>query len=373
MIIKQIHIFTYYLPLRQPIQINDQTIHHRTGAIVRMTDDNNHHAYGETAPLPGLHREHLGDAIKQLAMIQTKLTGAIVPNITGISDFLDTLIAKEKWYPSVRFGVETVLINLYFLRSVLFKRKMFLPKNHNKIIINALIAGNDIVVLRMVKRAIEEGYQSIKLKIGHRSVEEDIELVKSVSKIVSDKAGLRLDANQSWDLPTATHFLKMIQDCAIDYIEEPLQDPGQLTILYDQTGIPVAVDESLTSHPLSAFQVKNWMKALVLKPAVIGSVQDTLEYIRIARQSNLKIVISDTFHSGVGLAFLIRLAASLTEMLPMGFDTYQALAEDILSTRFSVSNGSFDWQNVQQCVQRINFSCLQEISGSLSVDSPSAN
>jgi O-succinylbenzoate synthase len=221
----------------------------------------------------------------------------------------------------------------------------------------------------MVKRAIEEGYRSIKLKIGRRPIEEDIELVKSVYKIISKKADLRLDTNQAWDLPTAIQFVKGTQDCTIEYIEEPLQDPVQLAMLHDQTGIPVAVDESISGLPLSTFQVKNWMKALVLKPAVIGSVQDTLEYIRIARQSDLKIVISDTFHSGVGLSFLIRLATFLTEMLPMGFDTYQWLAEDILSARLSVSNGSFDWQNVRQSVQKINFSRLHELSGSLSIDS----
>ncbi len=366
--IKQINIFTYHLPLRKPIRVSDQVIHHRTGAIIRMTDDNNNHGYGETAPLPGLHRETMGDALKQLTTIQTKLTGAIVPNIPGVSDFLDTLIAKEKWYPSVRFGVESVLMNVYFLQGVLSKRKMYLPQNHKKIMINALADGNDLVVMKTVKRAIEEGYRSIKLKIGRRTIEEDIGLVKSVDKIISKKADLRLDANQAWDLPTAIHFAQAIQDCVIEYIEEPLQDPGHLAMLYDQTGIPIAVDESITRHPLSAFQVKNWMKALVLKPAVIGSVQDTLKYIQIARQSNLKIVFSDTFHSGVGLSFLIRLAASLPEMVPMGFDTYRWLAEDILSARLSVTNGSFDWQNVQQCMQRINFSYLQELSGSLSID-----
>ena len=53
----------------------------------------------------------------------------------------------------------------------------------------------------------------------------------------------------------------------------------------------------------------------------------------------------------------------------MGFDTYQWFAEDILSRRFSVSDGSFDLQNVLQCAKKINFSHLQKIAGSLSIDS----
>ena len=365
--IKQINIFTYHLPLRKPIRIYDKIIDHRKGMIIRMTDDHNYHAYGETAPLPGLHRETIGEALKQLTMIQTKLTGAIVPNIPGVSDFLDTVIERAKWYPSVRFGIESVLMNLHFLQTVLYKRKMYLPQNQSRILINSLAAGNKQVVIRSVKHAIEDGYRAVKLKIGHRTIEEDIDLVRSVYKIVEGKADLRLDANQAWDLLTAIQYVKAIQDCVIEYIEEPLQDPGQLAMLCDQTGIPVAVDESIVDQPISGFEVKKWMHALVLKPAVIGSVRDTLAYIRIARESHVKVVISDTFHSGVGLSFIIRLAATLTDQSAMGFDTYQWLAEDVLIKRFSVSDGSFDLHNVLQCGKKVDFSHLQEITGSLSL------
>ncbi len=364
--IRQLNIFIYQLPLLKSLLVKGQQLTVRDGAIIQITADNMQISYGEAAPLPGLHSESIEDVLKQLAIIQSKLTGAQIPNISGISGYLNTVMSKKAWLPSVRFGIESALLNLYLYKEEDQNNK-FIPKKHDYVLINILADGTQLDILKAVKRGLEEGYQAIKIKVGRRALEEEIEQVRSLCKMIKGKATLRLDANQAWDLQTGEYFIKAIEDCEIEYIEEPLRDYRELPILFHKTGVPIAIDENINSIPLSEFKEKDWINTVVLKPGVIGSVQDTLEFIRIANDSNLRCVISDTFHSGIGLSFLIRLSACTDQMVPMGFDTYQYLKDDVLKNRLKVTGGCFNLHNISILAENIDYSMLREFSGSLSL------
>ena len=87
----------------------------------------------------------------------------------------------------------------------------------------------------------------------------------------------------------------------------------------------------------------------------------SLRYINRAKELGLKVVISDTFHSGIGLSFLIRLASIITEPTPMGFDTYSWLKDDILVDRLPVKNGCFDLKTVMNICSKIDLTKLEKV------------
>jgi len=367
MIIRQINIFTYQLPLHKSLKIKQQNITDREGAIVQVTTDQNLVSFGESAPLPGLHSENIDDVLKQLAIIQTKLTGAHIPNISGIPGYLNTVMSVDAWLPSVRFGVESAMLNLSLANEKTADDNKFMPRRHDYALINVLADGSQSDMLMAVKRGLDDGYQAIKVKVGRQTPDEDIARVKLLYKSIRGRATLRLDANQAWDLNTAEYFIKGIEACDLEYIEEPLKEIQDLPVLYERTGIPIAIDESLKSIPLIELKNKKWINTIVIKPAIIGSVNETLEIIQMANQLKYRCVLSDTFHSGIGLSFLIRLSASSEEMVPMGFDTYHCLKEDILKSRLKVTGGCFNLNNIAISADHINYSKLSEFSGSLSL------
>jgi len=59
-------IKTYDLPLVKPLTINSKTIFSRSGGIIFLSDADGFVGCGETAPIPFLHEENLGEAISQL-------------------------------------------------------------------------------------------------------------------------------------------------------------------------------------------------------------------------------------------------------------------------------------------------------------------
>ena len=178
-----------------------------------------------------------------------------------------------------------------------------------------------------------------------------------IRRLSGPDISLRVDANRCWHLAEALSFIRALHDCPLEYIEEPLQDPGQLPLLFEKTHIPIAIDETLVQY-----------RPEKLKLAAIGSLTDTLAYIHLAESNKRKIVISDNYQTGIGLTFLVRLAASLKKAIPMGFNTYNYLREDLLMDRIQVSGGEIFVQDALERSKKVNLSCLQEFSDSLALN-----
>ena len=368
MTLNQIGIYSFQLPLYHTLNVKGQQLTTREGIILRLRDSHNRISYGEISPLPGLHEETLDACVKQLAHIQSELTGAYIPKPSGIFGFLDTILPRKNWLPSVRFGLETALMALYLQNELNHDQPAFLAIQQQRIKINLLVTGEHGEIIRMVKRGLNEGYRAIKIKAGAGKLQEEIDLVRMIRRLSGPDISLRVDANRCWHLAEALSFIRALHDCPLEYIEEPLQDPGQLPLLFEKTHIPIAIDETLVQYRPEKLKLAEWMNTFVLKPAAIGSLTDTLAYIHLAESNKRKIVISDNYQTGIGLTFLVRLAASLKKAIPMGFNTYNYLREDLLMDRIQVSGGEIFVQDALERSKKVNLSCLQEFSDSLALN-----
>ena len=69
---------------------------------------------------------------------------------------------------------------------------------------------------------VDMGYEAIKLKIGHVSLTEDYERVRSVRDAVGPEIDLMVDANEGWDVDTAIKGARMLEPLNIRWLEEPV-------------------------------------------------------------------------------------------------------------------------------------------------------
>ena len=171
--------------------------------------------------------------------------------------------------------------------------------------------------------------------MGRNELEEDIRIVREVRDWLPNETQLRLDANQAWSFEQAVIFQDALKDVEIAYIEEPLNEPERLEELYTQTGIPYALDESLTDFDT----LNQWPNASVLicKPTILGG-RKAAE--RLAN-SGKPIVFSAAFESGVGVACIAKLAAEFSPHIAAGLDTLDWLTSDLLSRSPERKNGEF--------------------------------
>ncbi|MGO3347036.1 MAG: o-succinylbenzoate synthase, partial [Halomonadaceae bacterium] len=74
------------------------------------------------------------------------------------------------------------------------------------------------------------------------------------------------------------------------------------------------------------------LKTLVIKPTLIGSLSDCEALVQRARTGNLRVVVSSSFESDLGLGLLARLAGEWAPKEPPGLDTGHWLTERLTTT-----------------------------------------
>ena len=347
-------IFGYRLPLA------GRVIHERSGFLVRIDSDSVAWGWGDVAPLPGFSRESIEDAEAELTAWAGRLRGARF-DLRG--DGLERWLGYESAVaasPSVRFGLETALSSL--ARRMGDGAAAELACFEGAVPVNGLLAGSREQVLADAARLRDGGCRAVKLKVGGRPVEEDVELTRAVRHVIGDAVSLRLDANRSWSLEQAVAFGRELGAAAVEYLEEPLRDPAQLRALFDATGIPVALDESLLELRPEDLEGRREVGAVVLKPTLLGGIARAREWAAKALALDIRPVVSSCFESGVGLLALAAFAWESTgDAVPAGLDTYRWLDADVVEPRIPFRAGAVEWSDAAARAHRIVESRLSEI------------
>jgi L-alanine-DL-glutamate epimerase-like enolase superfamily enzyme len=140
------------------------------------------------------------------------------------------------------------------------------------------------------ERGLAAGFRVFYFKVGidGESSEDVVELVRAVRASLGPDSALRIDANQAWSPEQAVSILRALEDCHLDWVEEPVAGTDVRDLLYvrQETGVPVAVDQGA------------WLER---------------DIVRLASKRAVDVVCTDASRLGGLLAFT-RLAATLDEL-----------------------------------------------------------
>ena len=350
-------LYHYSLPFSRPLPIGDITLFQREGILLRLSGDDGSEGWGETAPLPGFSVESQSEAASQLRRLAGSVVGREVKEV-WVDPYGEFGRELDRVAPSVRFGFELAVWNLYAPSSGRTLPEVVTPFPRAVVPVNGLLAGSPAEVLVEARRKSDAGYRSIKLKIGTRTVAEDVALVRALGEGLGEDISLRLDANRLWDYEEAAEFVRGTAGVRFEYVEEPLADPERLPDFVGEFGVPVALDESLVGmepEKLEAFAV-----AFVLKPTLLGGISRTLRAAGRAHRLGVTPVISSAYESGVGTAALVALAAGIGDRpVAAGLDTYRMMAEDVLETPLNLPAPSVGVRETEDASRTIDVRNLE--------------
>ncbi|GAB4364329.1 MAG: o-succinylbenzoate synthase [Calditrichia bacterium] len=361
--ISAVELFTFTLPLRFPLFVRGKSLTSRQGILLRLRDENGNPGYGEISPLPGWHREDLKRAAREANGLREFLPGkSLEPDFFLLEGKLEHWLSPRSVSPSVQFGLDMALLNLIAANQEKSLFKLLSPQSRRYVKVNALLTGRDKELENEVTELLHQGYQTIKMKVGKRPVEEDIDTIFRLRQFGGDQLSLRLDANRSWSLSEALKIGGAVGTVGIEYIEEPVNDPADLSQFYQETGIPCALDETLqASHPRLVVRHRG-IEALIIKPGVIGGVELAVDFARFAASRGMKPIFSNPFYSGLGLSFLVQLAAAFAPVdTAMGLDTAKWFALDVLENPLPIKQGRIDLQHIPQHGQVIRTEVLRPL------------
>jgi len=299
---------------------------HREGVFVTVRDGSGWEGHGEIAPLPGLHREGLKEVFDALPGLRQAVMGTgWAQDESALFEQSDAVLGAMP--PSVRCGVEMALLDLSGNCAV-----------DGEVAVCGLVpAGAD--VCEEAVRLAREGYRAVKVKLGRRDMTDEIEAIQRIREAVwanpptgspHGGASLRLDANRAWRLEQAVEFARQIGPDGIEYIEEPVADPSDQRAFFQQTGIPIGLDETLVGLDPRQAPIAEGVGAVVLKPAALGGLSRTAHWIAAARECGVRAVLSSCFESSVAVRSygVMALRMGLQET-PQGLDTLKFLREDV--------------------------------------------
>lgn len=304
-------VYRYTLPLSDSAAAGSAG-DSREGVLLELKDEDGNIGLGDAAPLPGFSHESAGEAASQLRALT------------------EADAAAEEPYPSVRFALEQARLSLRAVQAGGPLSRLLSPAPRETVELNALISTGPDEAPAEARRLRDAGYRAVKLKVGRLGVEDDVELVRGVADELESVA-LRLDANRAWSLEDALRFARGVEAVEVEYVEEPLAEPELLSRFASESGLPVALDESLVGMPASGLGDHRYAAAMVLKPTLLGGLSRSLALAARADDLGMKSVVSSAFESGVGTLGLVALAASLSgDGAPAGLDTYRRLGADVL-------------------------------------------
>src|SRR5499427_1851283 len=181
-----------------------------------------------------------------------------------------------------------------------------------------------------VRRWVEAGHTRVKIKVGQPGLDEDVERVAAVRRIIGPGRPLIVDANQLWDLPTARRAAKALSPFDIFWLEEPLpaEDMQAYAALRAAIDIPVAAGESLYTEA----QFRDALLAGAvdyLQPNVcrVGGITPFLRIARLARLFGVPVMPHLLPEISGQLALCLPLPAMIEDIDEGSFAALGALAE----------------------------------------------
>jgi o-succinylbenzoate synthase len=330
--------FKYRLPFVTPLQTSNNTFEFREGYILKYADQN-FTCYGEAAPLPGFSKESLEDVEKSLDEIRNDI--ARILHYEKPVESLREIYEQYQLPASLQFGLDTLAHQIEADRVELNLHQYLFDNAKTEVPVNALVSLNSENVTGDVADFVDEGFRTIKCKLGIDFEKEFKKLAEIRSLFPNLK--IRLDANQAWSLEEALENCRQLEALQIEFCEEPLKNvtPENYEALDHNTEVPLAMDESIAS-------VEYWPNLLpftsfiIIKPMVIGNFTTISETKRLANTHYNKTVFTTSLESGIGRIVTATLASGLGNgEIAHGLTTGKLLAKDLLSDAAFFSEGQY--------------------------------
>ncbi|MCD6529354.1 mandelate racemase/muconate lactonizing enzyme family protein [Candidatus Bathyarchaeota archaeon] len=208
-------------------------------------------------------------------------------------------------------------------------------------------------------KAVEEGFEAIKMKVGRRRESEDIERVKAVRDAVGYDVRLMVDANQSWSVNQAIRMAKKLERFEVFWLEEPIiaDDVEGLAKIAKSTEIPLALGENeYTKYGFKELMVRGAIGVVIGGVARVGGITEWKKIAAMAQAFGIPVA-----PQGIDYATISALA-SIPNGLYVEFADIKYLdRRSIVEPTPTIEKGCIEVLDEPGFGWRINYTVLKEL------------
>jgi L-alanine-DL-glutamate epimerase-like enolase superfamily enzyme len=166
-------------------------------------------------------------------------------------------------------------------------------------------SGTAAEVEAEAKSLVKAGFKGLKLKVGARTPDEDIETVGALRQAVGNKIKIMIDANGGWLYHQALYVLQRVAKYDVYVAEQPVPwwDIDGLARLRRKVDVPVFPDEAAKElNDLIKIIEKDAADGFFLKVPKAGGILKSQKWVAIAQAGNLPVMCGCMIDSGLGAA-----------------------------------------------------------------------
>ena len=261
----------------------------------------------------------------------------------------ENLKTELKDLPSLLFAYESALLDLKNGGKQIYFDNGFC-RGETRIPINGLVwMGDEHYMQEQIAQKLEQGFSTIKMKIGAIDLETELSILRSIRKEHSaETITLRVDANGAFSPAEAQHVLEQLAELEIHSIEQPICAGNWKAMqeLCATTPTPIALDEELigVNEREKKIELLETIQPqfIILKPSLHGGISGTQEWIQLAQERNIDWWMTSALESNIGLNVICQLTAQYDNPLPQGLGTGSLYTNNVESDL--VVEGGFIFQ-----------------------------
>lgn len=307
------------LPTIRPHKLSVATMACQTMVIVRLRTSDGIEGLGEGTTIGGLsYGPESPESIKRNidTYLAPLLIGQPADNFNVLRARLDRHVRGNAIAKS---ALETALLDAQGKRLGLSVAELLGGARQDHLPVLWVLASGD------TQQDIDEAFQMLdtrrhrdfKLKIGSRSVDEDVRHVAAIKEALGGRAGVRVDVNQAWDESSAVRGIAALQDAGIELIEQPIpaREYAGLIRLADRFQVPMLADETVQDMRDGLELINGGFSgAFTLKIAKAGGPRAVLELAQLAKAAGVGLYGGTLLEGTIGTVAALHAWATLPEL-----------------------------------------------------------
>ena len=316
--ITEIEIMPVSIPTIMPYALSFGTLTEATSVLIKLHTDNGLYGIGDTSPCPTFSEE-------SPESVFSILKNYLFPAIKGMDLFNIGLIHQrmDQTVKGNSFAKAAIGIALYDILGKYFNvpiYKLLGGCYREEFPLLWPLMGPDAETnSKEAKNAINRGFRSVMIKVGHNDPDIEVERVAAVRKAVGDKVIIIPDANQGWTPQIAIQCIRKMEPYNIAWVEQPVPswDIDGLARVREAVNVPLSADESLYSiFDAMILAKRNAVDIVSVKLQKSEGFYKAKKIGAITEAANIPIYINSMIETGGSVAASLQFAVSLPNVIP---------------------------------------------------------